>query len=112
MRIFHHVGIPIDEKQAGETYVPATKVSVTDPMKHPYKIEYLRYEPDSPVTGPLRNLPHIAWRTDQLDQDLAGEEILLEPFAPMPGMRVAFIFKDGAVQEFMEFEDYEGSDWG
>lgn len=112
MHAFHHVGVPTDEPQPGETYVESTKVWVTDPAKHRYRIEFLRYEPDSPVTGPLRELPHIAYRTDQLDADLAGQEILLAPFVPMPGLRVAFILKDGAVVEYMEFENYEASDWG
>lgn len=112
MRAFHHVGIPTDDQQPDETYVAATKVSVTDPLKHKYLIEFLRYEPDSPVTGPLRELPHIAYRTDQLDQDIAGAEILLEPFVPMEGLRVAFVLLDGAVVEFMEFENYEESAWG
>ena len=57
MRKFHHVGLPTDEVQPGETYVPDTKVSVTSPDAHPYKVEFLRYEADSPVTGPLRELP-------------------------------------------------------
>ena len=50
MREFHHYGMPTTEKQPGEVYVEATKVWVTDPLAHPLKIEYLRYEPDSPVT--------------------------------------------------------------
>ena len=38
MRKFHHFGLPTDQKQPDETYVAATKVFVTDPMKHPQKI--------------------------------------------------------------------------
>ncbi len=110
MRQFHHVGIPTDDQQQDETYVPDTKVWVTDPMKHPYKVEYLRYEPDSPVTGPLRELPHLAFRVDDLDAAIAGEEVILGPFESMPGVRVVFIYKDGAVFEFMQIAD--DSEWG
>jgi len=102
MRKFHHVGLPTDEKQPNETYVSDTKVFVTSPDDHPYKVEFLRYEPDSPVTGPLRELPHLAFSTDNLQAEIEGEEILLEPFHPMEGLTVAFILKDGAVFEFME----------
>jgi len=105
MRQFHHVGIPTDEPQPGEMYVADTKVWVTDPMDHPYKIEYLRYEPDSPVTGPLRELPHLAFATDDLEAELAGKEIILEPFRPMEGLTVAFILEDGAVFEFMHWDE-------
>jgi hypothetical protein len=101
MRQFHHIGLPTEEPQPGEVYVEDTKVWVTSPDDHPYRVEYLRYEPDSPVTGPLRELPHVAFEVDDLDAALAEEEILLEPFEPMEGLTVAFILKDGAVFEFM-----------
>lgn len=105
MRKFHHIGLPTDDVQPGETYVPTTKVWVTDPMEHPYKVEFLRYEPDSPVTGPLRELPHIAFETDDLEREIEGENVILEPFEPMEGLTVAFILKDGAVFEFMQYAE-------
>ena len=105
MREFHHVGIPTAEKQPGEIYVAATKVWVTEPLDHPCRIEYLRYEPDSPVTGPLRELPHLAFETDDLAGELAGKQILLEPFSPMEGLQVAFIYDNGAVFEFMHWAE-------
>ena len=103
MREFHHVGMPTDDKQPGEVYVPATKVWVTDPTMHPYRVEYLRFEPDSPVTGPVRNLPHFAYKVDNLKQAMAGKKVLLGPFTPMDGLEVVFIHEDGAVIEFMEW---------
>jgi len=102
MRTFDHVGVPTSEKQPGEMHVPATKVWVTDPARHPHKIEFLRFEPDSPVEGPVRDLPHMAFRVDNLDQLIQGEEILLGPFQATDTLRVVFIRKDGAVFEFME----------
>jgi len=101
---FSHVGVITDDPQPDETYVPTTKVYVTNFVDHPYKIEYLRYEPDTPVTGPLRDLPHIAFETDDLDRELAGQEVIMEPFVPMPGLTVAFIFRDGAVFEYMKYD--------
>lgn len=109
MREFDHVGIIIDERQANEMYVPATKVWVTNPAAHPYKIEYLRFEPDSPVTGPVRDLPHIAFRVSNLEEEMAGTEILLGPFHPTEALRVVFVLKDGAVFEFME--NAEDGNW-
>lgn len=101
---FHHIGLPTDEPQTGETYVADTKVWVTRPENHPYRVEFLRFEPDSPVTGPLRDLPHVAFRVEDMDAALAGEKVILEPFQPMPGLTVAFFLKDGAVFEYMVFE--------
>jgi hypothetical protein len=102
MRAFDHVGIPTAEKQPGEMYVEATKVWVTDPLKHPTRIEFLRFEPDSPVHGPVRDVPHIAFRVDRLEPEIESAEILLGPFHATDTLRVVFVLKDGAVFEFME----------
>jgi len=102
MRIFDHVGVPTAEKQPDEMYVAETKVWVTDPARHPFKVEFLRFEPDSPVKGPVRDLPHVAFRVDNLDQAAAGAEIALGPFNATDTLRVVFVLQDGAVFEFME----------
>jgi hypothetical protein len=102
MRVFDHVGVTTEEKQPGEMYVPETKVWVTDPMRHPHRIEFIRYEPDSPVTGPLRDLPHMAFRVENLEQEIEGAEILIGPFNATKTTRVVFVRKDGAIFEYME----------
>lgn len=102
MRIFDHVGVPTDQKQPGELYVPATKVWITDPAQHPHRIEYLRFEPDTPVSGPVRDLPHMAFRVEKLEPEMQGAEILLGPFHATDTLRVVFVLRDGAVFEFME----------
>ena len=102
MRVFDHVGIQTYDKQPGEMYVEATKVWVTDPAQHPHRIEFLRFEPDCPVKGPARDLPHMAFRVDSLEPEMEGAEILLGPFNATDTLRVVFVLKDGAVFEFME----------
>jgi hypothetical protein len=101
MRSFDHVGVPTEEKQPGEMYVAATKVWVTDPARHPHKIEYLRYEPDSPVTGPVRELPHMAFQVDNLEAAMEGAQVILGPFQATETTRVVFVLRDGAVFEYM-----------
>jgi hypothetical protein len=102
MRIFDHTGVPTEARQPEEMWVEATRVWVTDPARHPHRVEYLRFEPDSPVTGPVRDLPHMAFRVDRLEPELEGAEILLGPFQATPELRVVFVLRDGAVFEFME----------
>ena len=109
MRKFDHMGLPTDEKQPNELYVAETKVWVTDPAAHPYRVEFLRYEADSPVTGPVRDMPHIAFQVDNLEDYMAGEEIVLGPIQATGSLRVVFVLKDGAVFEFME--NSGESDW-
>ncbi|HHX41279.1 MAG TPA: hypothetical protein GX715_15060 [Armatimonadetes bacterium] len=108
---FQHVGLTTDQKQPGEVFVPETKVWVTSPDDHPYHIEYLRYEPDSPVRGPVRDLPHMAFRVSNLKEAIGDSEILLGPFEASPGLNVAFVLKDGAVFEYMEYADESALPW-
>ena len=111
MRQFHHIGLPTNESHPGEYFVEDTKVWVTDPRKHPDLVEYLRFEPESPVKGPVRDLPHVAYRVDDIAAELLGEQVLIEPFEPSPNFTVAFILKDGAVIEFMKFEKESDLPW-
>ena len=104
---FDHVGIPCSEAQPDETFVEATRVWVTNPRQHPQNIEYLRYEDDSTVTGPLRDQPHVAYRVPKGTLEAlmaAGDEVLLEPWeAQKDVVRVGFVLKDGACIEYMEY---------
>jgi hypothetical protein len=109
MREFDHIGLTTTEKQPDEMYVESTKVWVTNPGDSVQMVEYLRYEPDSPVTGPLRERPHVAFRVDDLDKEIEGEQVILGPFHPNENLRVVFIYKDGLVYEFMESK--VGKDW-
>ena len=100
---FHHCGVVTDQKQPGEVYVQATKVWVTDPEKHPYRIEFLRFEPDTPVTGPVRNRCHMAYTVDDMAEAMRGRKVLLGPFDALEGLKVVFVEEDGAVIEYMHF---------
>ena len=53
---FDHIGIPTTETHEGEVFVEATRVWLTSPRSHPANIEWLRYEPDTPVPAPVRDL--------------------------------------------------------
>jgi hypothetical protein len=102
---FSHVGLISHQPQEGEVFVEATRVWITNFLKHPFRIEWLRFEPDSPVTGPVRDLPHIAYRVDSIEEAAGGMRVLLEPFQPMRNLRVGFYqSRDGAVIELMEYE--------
>lgn len=101
---FHHVGIPTTTPRAGETYLEAARLHVTDSQASEHRIEWLRFENDSPLPDLLKTTAHVAFEVDDLAAALAGRELLLEPFTPMDGVRVAFILDDGAPVEFLQFE--------
>jgi hypothetical protein len=100
--VFHHVGIPSAEARPGETYLEGARLFVTDAAASPYQIEWLRFEEGSPMPAEIRNGPHVAFLVENLDQAMAGKTVVLEPFVPMPGLRVGFINDEGAIVELME----------
>ena len=104
MREFHHVGIQTNIKRENEKYVTDGKVYITDFDAHPYNIEWLRFEDDSPMPEEIQKIPHVAFKVDDLEAELEGKNVLMEPFVPMEGVRVAFILEDGAPIEFMQFD--------
>jgi hypothetical protein len=102
---FDHIGIVTTEKKPDEIFIEPTRVWITDFQKHPYRVEWLRYEPDTPVTGPVREMPHVAYRVASIDEAAEGMKVLLEPFDA--GIAVVGFYQtdDGAVVEFMEYKD-------
>jgi hypothetical protein len=107
MREFDHVGLTTTVKQEKEMWVEETRVWVTNPGID--MIEYLRYEPDSPVDVLVRERPHLAFRTDDLDKEMEGARVVLGPFKPTPDLTVVFIEKEGALWEYMESK--AGKEW-
>jgi len=109
---FDHVGLVTDKPQEGESWVEATRVWVTSPRAHPSNVEWLRYEPDSPVTGPLRSKPHVAYRVNDVHEAIEGHIVLLEPFDVGNGfVTVAFVEIDDVVVEFMQYTNPNEEGW-
>ncbi len=101
---YHHLGIPTDQQHPDEEYLAEFRCWVRGYEESPYGIEWMRFAPDCPLPELIRTVPHIAFEVDDLEASIAGEEILIEPNSPGPGVRVAFIVSNGAPVEFLEFE--------
>ncbi len=102
MRRFHHMGIPTSEERPGERYLAQFGMYVSGYEESPYGVEWMRFDPDSPIPELVQTTPHVAFEVDDLDRELEGHEILIAPNSPSPGIRVAFIVHDGAPIEFLE----------
>lgn len=105
---YHHTGVVTDQKQPNEMYVEATKVWITNPDEHPCRIEYVRYEPDTPVEPSLQNRCHTAYTVDDLDQAISGKQVVIGPFDAFPRVRVVFIEENGALIEYIQFIEKSG----
>jgi hypothetical protein len=102
--VFSHIGVVTTEKKPNERFVEATRVWVTDFQNHPFHVEWLRFEPDSPVRGPVREMPHVAYEVDSIKEASQGMKELLAPFEA--GIAIVGFYQtvDGAVVEFMEMK--------
>ena len=102
---YHHLGIPTDEVHDGETHLPEFGLHVSGFEDSPYGIEWMRFDDDSPLPEIVKTVPHVAFEVDDLEAALEGQEVIIEPNSPSPGLMVAFILHNGAPVEFLCYED-------
>ncbi|MCG6947358.1 MAG: hypothetical protein LJE93_00370 [Acidobacteria bacterium] len=101
---YHHMGIPTTERRAGEVFLEELRMYVSGFDTSPFGVEWMRFEPGSPVSEIVRTVPHIAFEVDDLGRALEGKELIGVPSSPMAGVRVAMILHNGMPVELMEFE--------
>ncbi|MFC2082536.1 VOC family protein [Candidatus Bipolaricaulota bacterium] len=104
---FHHVGIPTTEPKEGEMYRADSKLFITDIDSHPYRVEWLRFEPGSPMPDLIQTVAHVAFEVDDLQEAIEGKNVLVQPKTLPNGVRIAFIAESGAPVEFMQLGDLE-----
>jgi hypothetical protein len=105
MRKYHHIGIPTDIPREKETYLDKYKMYVSGYEESPYGVEWMRFEPDSPLPELVRTVPHVAFEVDELEAEIQGKEILIQPNSPSEGIFVAFIVDNGAPIEFIQVQN-------
>jgi hypothetical protein len=102
---FHHFGVPTDVKADTETFIEGGKVYVTDPESHPYRVEFLRFEPDSPMPDIVKSSPHAAFVVPSIAEAMEGCKTVIDPFDATDTIRVAFIQDGDALIELMEIAE-------
>ena len=108
---YHHVGIPTDRPLPQEDYNAKYKVYASGYFESPYGVEWMKFDPDCPLPDLVKTTPHVAFVVENLEQALAGKEILIPPNSPTEGVRVAFIVDHGAPIEFLQFDRPESEIW-
>ncbi len=101
---YHHMGIPTEIEMDGERHLPGLGMHVSGFETSPFGVEWMRFDPDSPVDPLIRRVPHIAFVVDDLEKALEGRELIGDPSAPMDGLRVAMIRHNNMPVELMEFD--------
>lgn len=103
-KTFHHVGMPTTRPRTGEIFLPEIRLYITDASQHPHSIEWVRFGVGCTLPEVLSQRAHVAFAVEQLEPALVGQNVIVPPFEPLPGVRVAFILDDEGPVEFLEFK--------
>ena len=98
---FNHVGIPTTARFEGEIQLPDLQMTVSDHQDNPFGIQWQRYWEGAPYPELVKSVPHVAFGVDDLEDALQGQDLIIEPNNPSPGVRVAIIKVRGAPVELM-----------
>ena len=99
---FHHLGIPTDEKKEGESFHPKYKFYSTPFGANSYRVQWLRFPPECTLPDILKKLPHLAFRVENLEEEIQSKNVILGPWEPIENFRVAIIEDEGVPIELIE----------
>ncbi|AFB79578.1 hypothetical protein DR79_661 [Francisella tularensis] len=77
----------------------------------PGRVQYHRFGPKCSLDKLIQTMPHIAYKVSDLDQAIKDKNILLKPYFPIEGFRVAIIEENGAIIEFIETDLSDEEIW-
>lgn len=102
---FNHIGIPTKNEFEGEIDLPHLKMTVSDHENNPYGIQWQRYWDDAPYPELVKTVPHVAFVVEDLQKEIEGKNVIIQPNSPSEGLVVAFIEVSGVPIELMEYEN-------
>ncbi|MFB0713276.1 VOC family protein [Buttiauxella noackiae] len=108
---FHHFGIPLqDGKEEGVFSEKAGMYTVDNPGK--FRVQWHRFTDNSPLHPLLKTVPHVAFKVDNLEDAIRGEEIILGPYEPIDDYFVAVINDCGVPIELIQTTLSDDELWG
>ena len=98
---FHHFCFPLqDGAQEGVFSASAGMYTTDNPGK--FRVQWHRFTDDSPLHPLLKTVPHVAFKVDDLQQAIEGEEVILGPYEPVDDYFVAVINDAGVPIELIQ----------
>lgn len=104
---FDHIGIPVTGTFEGEIDLPHLKMTVSDHRNNAYGIQWQRYWEGAPYPDLVKTVPHVAFIVSDLEAELQGKKVIIEPNSPSAGLTVAFIEINGAPVELMQYAEQD-----
>lgn len=108
---FHHIGIPTSEIHANEYFSENFKMYTSD-NGGKFRIQFHRFENDSPLHTIIKEKPHVAFQVENLIEAIRNENVILGPYEPIPNYKVAVINDGGMPIELIETILTDEELWG
>jgi hypothetical protein len=108
---YHHMGIPTDQPRPNEKYSSTFKMHTTD-GNNKFRIQWHRFEEGCPLHPLIQTVPHVGFKVKSIDDAIKNMKVILEPYYPFAGYKVAMIEVDGAPVELVETNLSEEEIWG
>ena len=100
---YHHLGIPTSVSDPRERHLKHLKIFVRGFETSPFGVEWIRFEPDCEIHELIRQVPHVAFEVNDIEQAIDGFELIYPISSPSRGVRSAMILHDGAPIELIQF---------
>ena len=107
---YHHIGIPTDEPREGEKYSAKFKMYTTE-GNNEHRIQWHRFEEGCSLHPLIQTVPHVAFKVDSIDEAIKEKRVILEPYYPFEGFRVAMVEVEGVPVEYIETDLNEEDIW-
>lgn len=99
---FHHIGIPTTEKMPDEYYSKKFDIWSADVPDSRINAQWHRFGPNHPFHPIMEKYPHVAFKVNDIEKAVEGEEIIMEIYEPIPGYKAAMINDAGLPVEFVQ----------
>ena len=107
---FHHAGYPSNEARPDEVFSEQACMYTADNPGQ-FKIQWHRFTEASPLHPLIKKFPHLAFKVNNLERAVAGEDVILGPYEPIDDYFVAIINDSGAPVEFIQTDLADEEIW-
>ncbi len=104
------MGIPTTEKRLDERYSSSFKMYTTK-GHNPFRIQYHRFEEGCPLHPLIQTKVHVAFKVNDLAEAIKNQQVIMAPYEPFTGFKVAMIEVEGAPIELIETTLSEQEIW-
>jgi len=101
---YNHFGLPSNKKSADEIYIKEYDVYVVvNPTDNEFRVEWVRFGSNCPFPQIIKELPHVGFEVDDINEAVKGREVLFGPDSPNANVTIAFVLDTGVPVELLQF---------